>query len=42
MDTARQLGDESLPEVMPQDKEALREEEFLMKLHRVLMEVSSG
>lgn len=38
--TARELGDESLPEVMPEDKEQLREEAFLIKLHRVLMEVS--
>lgn len=40
MSTARELGDESLPEVMPEDKEQLREEAFLIKLHRVLMEVS--
>lgn len=38
--TAKALGDDSLPEVMPEDKEELRSEEFLTKLHHVLMEVS--
>ncbi|KAJ9099222.1 hypothetical protein QFC21_004102 [Naganishia friedmannii] len=37
--TAKALGDDSLPEVMPEDKEELRSEEFLTKLHHVLMEL---
>lgn len=38
--TAKALGNDSLPEVMPEDKEELRSEEFLTKLHHVLMEAS--
>ncbi|KAJ9124695.1 hypothetical protein QFC24_003062 [Naganishia onofrii] len=37
--TAKALGDDSLPEVMPEDEEELRSEEFLTKLHHVLMEI---
>lgn len=37
--TARSLGDNSLPETLPQG-DALDDEEFLGKLHHVLMEVS--
>ncbi|GHJ90348.1 hypothetical protein NliqN6_6750 [Naganishia liquefaciens] len=36
--TARELGDQSLPEEMPGDSEGGRDEEFLMRLHRVLIE----
>lgn len=36
--TARALGNETLPDTMPEDKEQLRSEEFLLALHRVLME----
>lgn len=38
--TARSIGEDSLPEQMPGDKETLESEEFLQKLHHVLMEVS--
>jgi hypothetical protein len=38
--TARSIGEDSLPEQMPGDKETLENEEFLQKLHHVLMEVS--
>ncbi|KAJ9116442.1 hypothetical protein QFC22_004884 [Naganishia vaughanmartiniae] len=36
--TAKALGNDSLPDEMPEDKEELRSEEFLTKLHHVLME----
>jgi multifunctional methyltransferase subunit TRM112 len=36
--TARALGNDTLPDQMPEDKEQLRSEAFLMALHRVLME----
>jgi multifunctional methyltransferase subunit TRM112 len=38
--TARSIGEDSLPERMPEDKATLESEEFLQKLHHVLMEVS--
>lgn len=38
--TARSIGEDSLPEKLPEDKETLDNEEFLNKLHHVLMEVS--
>jgi multifunctional methyltransferase subunit TRM112 len=38
--TARSIGEDSLPEKLPEDKQTLENEEFLNKLHHVLMEVS--
>ncbi|KAG7529010.1 hypothetical protein FFLO_05833 [Filobasidium floriforme] len=37
--TARSIGEDSLPEQMPEDKATLESEEFLQKLHHVLMEI---
>jgi multifunctional methyltransferase subunit TRM112 len=37
--TARSIGQGDLPDKLPEDKETLEDEEFLKKLHHVLMEV---